>query len=221
MIKISVITPTIRCEGLDIIQKCLAQQTFKDFEWLVEIGLKQEHDLNKAFNKMLRRAKGELVVFLEDYTSVPPDYLEKWWNAYQQYPDTFFTAPLGKVDNLDYAPPANWDWRAWKHKPEDGEFLPCDWNCWEIDNGACPLKAIKEIGGFDEELDRYWSCDNVNVGCRAQLAGYKFMNYFGNPAIAYDHDAFIKHPFREKFNPTFNNERMNQFRQGLKLHFKE
>ena len=33
--KISVITPSIRPEGLKILQECLAQQTFKDFEWLV------------------------------------------------------------------------------------------------------------------------------------------------------------------------------------------
>jgi hypothetical protein len=217
--KISVITPTIRPEGLNIIQSSLANQTFKDFEWLVEVGLKTEHDLNKAFNKMIKRAKGELLVFLEDYTKVPPDYLQKWWDAYQKYPDTFFTAPLGKVDNLEYKPPARWDWRAWKHKESDGDFIDGKWDCWEIDNGACPKACLYAIGGFDEELDAFWSCDNLNVGCRADIARYKFLNYFGNPAIAYDHDAFMPHPFRERFKPIFNNERMKEFRNGLKIDY--
>ncbi len=217
--KISVVTPSIRPDGLNITQKCLAGQTFKEFEWLVEIGLKNEHDLNKAFNKMLKRAKGELIVFLEDYTAVPPDYLQKWWDAYQKHPDTFMTAPLGKVSNLDYQPPANWDWRAWKHKEGDGDFIPCNWDTWEIDNGAAPLKCLQNIGGFDEELDKHWSCDNLNAGCRAELAGYKFLNYFGNPAIAYDHDAFMPHPFRANFKPIFNNMRMDEFRNGLKIDY--
>ncbi len=217
--KISVITPSIRPKGLEITQKSLANQTFTDFEWLVEIGLKREHDLNKGFNKMLKRAKGELIVFLEDFTSVKPDYLQKWWDAHLKYPDTFFTAPLGKTQNLEYQPPVQWDWRAWTHKEGESEFMPCTWNTWEIDNGACPLEALKKIGGFDEQLDKYWSCDNVNTGCRADLAGYKFLNYFGNPAIAYDHDAFMPHPFRKDFNPSFNNERMKQFRAGLKINY--
>jgi len=33
--KISVITPTIREEGLPIVDKALNRQSFEDFEWLV------------------------------------------------------------------------------------------------------------------------------------------------------------------------------------------
>lgn len=217
--KISVITPSIRPAGLEITKQCLKDQTFSDFEWLVEIGVGREHDLNKAFNNMLRRSSSELVVILQDFIKVPPDYLEKWWKAYQENPDTFFTAPVGKVDNLDYAGEIRWDWRAWKQSEKQGDYSEARWDCWEIDSGAAPLAALKLIGGFDEELDKYWSCDNVNVGCRAELAGYKFVNVFTNPAVAFDHDAHIKHPFREKFHPTFNNERMNEFRRGLKINY--
>ena len=215
--KISVITPTIRCAGLSIIQKCLAEQTFKSFEWLVEVGLKNRHDLNEAFNKMLRRAKGEFVVFLEDYTKVPPNYLQKWWDAYQKHPTTFFTAPLGKSASLEFTPPFKWDWRADQLKAGTNDFVDSTWQCWEIDNGAAPLALLKQIGGFDEELDKAWSCDNLNTGCRADIAGFKFKNYFSNPAVAYDHDAFIPHPFSKNWNPNINNERMEQFRHGLTL----
>lgn len=216
--KISVVTPSIRPEGLKHLQKSLEKQTLKDFEWLVELGIPgRGHDLNAAFNRALKRAKGELVVFYEDYTICPPDALQKFWDTYQEHPNTFFTAPLGKKFNLDdQEEQIRWDWRAWKDDKKD-KVIPCTWETWEIDWGAAPLKVLKEIGGFDEALDQYWSCDNVNTGYRAHLAGMKFLNIFNNPAIALDHDALMKHPFREHYNPEFNNERIALFTGGYRL----
>lgn len=208
MPKISVISVSIRPKGLEITQKSLAQQTFKDFEWIQEISIPEKgHDLNAAYNRALKRCKGELVVSLQDYIKITPRYLENFWKAYQENPDTFFTAPVGKVDNLDFKGSPRWDWRAYSDaKP--------DWRTWEIDSAAAPLAALVKIGGFDEELDGHWSCDNVNVGCRADKAGYKFKHIFDNPAIAYDHDAFMEHPFRKDFDPQFNAYRMRQFEMG-------
>jgi hypothetical protein len=72
--KISVLTPSIRPQGLAITQQCLTEQTFTDFEWLTEIGLPNRgHDLNSAYNRMLKRANGELVVSLQDYIKVRPE----------------------------------------------------------------------------------------------------------------------------------------------------
>lgn len=212
--KISVLSPSIRPLGLDIVRTGLLKQTFKDFEWLVEIGL-DKHDLNAAYNRMLRRAKGELIVSLQDFILIRPDFLQKWWDAYQANPNAFMTAPVGKVDNLQYSLPAKWDWRAARND-ETATIRPCEWNCWEIDNGAAPLAALKQIGGFDEALDGHWSADNVNVGCRAELAGYKFKCLFDNPVLAYDHDAYIPHPFRTDVDTT-NTKRMAMFRGGMIL----
>lgn len=215
--KITVGTPSIRPEGLKIVQKSLEKQTFTDFEWGVELGIVgQGHHLNRDYNKILRRAKGELFVSLQDYLLVPPDYLQKWWDAYQENPDTFMTAPVGKVDNINYSGNAVWDWRAYRND-ETVNIRPCEWDTWEIDSGAAPLYALKLIGGFDEALDGVWSSDNVNVGCRAQLAGYKFKCLFDNPALAYNHDKFISHPFRETFSGTLNTKRMAMFRGGMTL----
>lgn len=214
-IRISVLSPSIRPLGLDIVRTGLLQQTFTGFEWLTEIGL-GKHDLNQAYNKMLRRAKGELVVSLQDYCLIRPDYLQKWWDAYQENPDTFMTAPVGKVDDLNYSSKPIWDWRAYRND-ETKNIRPCEWNTWEIDNGAAPLKALKAIGGFDEALDGVWSSDNVNVGCRAKLAGYKFMCLFDNPVLAYDHDAHQSHPFRDTFNGSLNTKRMAMFEGGMTL----
>lgn len=190
-ILISVISPTIRPQGLEIMRESLMNQTFKDFEWLVDINITGEHDLNKSFNSMIKRAEGELIVFYEDFTKITPDGLQKFWDAYQKDKRTLFTAPLGKVTNFEDQP--RWDWRM--------ERKEINWNEVELDWGAIPKYILYDIGGFDERLDQWWSYDNVSVGLRANLFGYKFANVQDNLAVAIDHDAIIQHPFREKFNP--------------------
>jgi len=203
--KISVLTPTIRPLGLECVKSSLEKQSFQGFEWLVEVSLPSRgHDLNASYNRLLRRCQGELVVSWQDYIKAPPDALQKFWDAYQEDKDIFFTAPVGKT--LDWES-IEWDWRKY---PE----AKMKWQGWEIDFGSAPLEALKEIGGFDEELDKYWSCDNVNVAYRAFLAGYKFKHLPGNPAVAYDHNKTEKHPFLNKYNPEFNNERMDKFYRG-------
>lgn len=209
--KISVVTPTIRPGSLWLTQETLAGQTFKDFEWLVEIGFPTRgHDLNAAFNRMIKRAKGELIVFLEDFTKIEPDGLQRFWEAYQKHPDTLMTAPLVKVRSWDDEAKI-YDWRT--------EREDCQWTECELDWGAIPKKVLQEVGGFDEELDAHWSCDNVNLGCRANLAGYKFHCVKDNPALALDHDFIMEHPFRKNYNPAFNNHRMDDFRMGLKINY--
>ena len=206
--KISVLTPSIRPAGLEILQKSLKNQSFKDFEWIQDIGLGDKHDLNQAWNRMLKRAKGELIVFYQDYIKIEPDGLQKFWDAYQANPKTMFTAPVGKSQNLNFTEP-KWDWRQLKIGEID--YLHC-----EMDWGACPIQALKEIGGFDEELDNHWSMDNISVCKRADMLGWKFMN-IDNPAIAYDHDAFIEHPFLKDYKPVFSNLRMEEYKDNPKL----
>lgn len=207
MPKITVVTPTIRIDGLKPIQESLKTQTFTDYEWAVEIGL-GKHDLNAAFNRMIKRAKGELIVFAEDFMKFPPDYLQKFWDAYQSDKNVFWTAPLGKT--LDWKE-IKWDWRGYS------DAVDTTYNCWEIDSGAAPKKALYDVGGFDEELDKRWSADNVSVGARAAHFGYKFKNLFTNPAMVYDHDAVEPHPFRDKFDPAFTNERLEYYKFNQKL----
>lgn len=198
--RISVLTPTIRPEGLKVTQECLRDQTFTEFEWLVEVNYTGKHDLNAAYNRMLRRAQGTLVVSLQDYIRVRPDFLERWWQAYEENRTSFMTAPVGKVNAFDAGDMPRWDWRAYRMNDKD-TTRDNDFRCWEIDNGAAPLEVLKKIGGFDERLDEWWSSDNVSVGKRAHLAGYTFKCIFDNPGLAFDHDLHMPHPFRGHERP--------------------
>ena len=211
-IKVSVLCPTIRPKGLEIVRKSLMEQTFREFEFLVDINITGKHDLNQSYNRLIKRAKGELIVSLQDYVKIAPDALQKLWEAYKNEPDTFFTCPVGKVNNEEYQGEPKWDWRV-------NENAQMDWRMWEIDFGACPKDALYKIGGFDEEIDGYWSMDNVNVGCRAELAGYKFKCLRDIRGVAFDHDAFSEHPFRKNFKPLHCNMRMDEFRMGLKINY--
>ena len=204
--RISVITPTIRgTKGLKRPKVSLRKQTLKDFEWIVERHDPQEPpDFNQAMNRALRKAKGELIVFLQDYIAIPKDGLEKFWDAYQQDKKAFFTAPVGQtLDDKEIT----WDWR--KHKKDECNFME-----WEIDWGAAPKQALFDIGGFDEELDKYWGFDNVNVGLRGVKAGYRVKCIYDNKAIALNHRIFEDHPYQGLRNPNFHNERLQDIEMG-------
>ena len=204
---ISVITASIRPDGLKQVQESLAEQTFQNFEWLVEIGLMNKHDFSEAMNRGLKRAKGELIVFVNDYISLPIDGLQKFWDAYQKHPDTLFTAPLGQTKGEDIS----WDWRK-NRSPDE----PCNFMQWEIDLASAPKKILFEVGGFDETMDEFcWGPTNVNMGLRVELAGYKIRCLNTNPAVGFNHERTTD---RED-DLEYNNSRLDQFRRGLRLHF--
>lgn len=176
----------------------------------MEVNVTNQHDLNQAFNKMLKRAKGELIVFYEDFTKIPEDGLQKFWDAYQENKDTCFTAPVGKVDSFADESP-KWDWRNYTDE--------CDWPRCELDWGAIPKRILLEIGGFDERLDQWWSFDNVSVGKRASILGYKFKNLIDNKATVIDHDKIIPHPFRDKYCPQEVNQLLAEYEKCPRLNF--
>lgn len=187
--RISVLTPSIRPEYLDITYKCLKAQTFKDFEWLVEIDLPSDKFLlPKALNKMLARAKGEIIVMLQDCIDIPQGFLQ---HVVDTYNGDFVTYAIGKVKNKDFMGPVEFDWR-------NGESRKIDPWEWEADLASAPKKAFFDIGGYDEEFCNGWSWDNVEVGHRANAAGYRFRCDNRVYGLAVDHDKIIEHPFRNK-----------------------
>lgn len=206
MLSIDVITPSIRPKYLSLTQQTLEEQTYQNFQWHVEIGLpnKNGHDLNKAYNRLLRRCTGDVVVFLQDAISIPSDALQRLSEISE-----FVTCPVGKVKEWSDDP--KYDWRENTEK--------ADWRKWEIDFGAAPLEALKQTGGFDEEMDGIWSGDNLLVGYRAHKLGYTFRCLPDIKAVAVDHDAHEEHPFRRFYYPEEYQKRMNEYDKGLVLDY--
>lgn len=202
--KISVVTPSIRPHGLAEVQKSLEQQVFKDFEWLVEIGLPSRgNDLNKAYNRLIRRTTGEMVVSIQDYTSFKPDLLSKLWNDSEL--ETFYTVDVGHNDGMD----TEWDWRHYR-KGGNIQFMEMELCC-----AVMPRDALIDVGGFDEELDTMtWGFDNVNLGLRIGMKDYQMKVHPTAEAIQFKHDLTEPHPWRDKMVPMAHNARLDEIRNG-------
>lgn len=200
---ISIITCSIRPQYLYITEDCLARQTFKDFEVIYEIDEPSDKFLlPKALNKALAKAKGEIVVMLQDCITIPDDFLQY---VSDNYKGQFVTYPMRKGQE--------WDWR----KNNKREIQPQEW---EADLASAPLKAFYDIGGYDEAFCDGWSWENVEVAYRAKCAGYQFFCDNGTSGTAIDHDKEVKHPFRGvlknndwRANETYNRCQMGQYKK--------
>lgn len=198
---ISVITPSIRPRGLEQTFKTLQNQSV-DFEWLPRLStVKSKPDLCYQMNQAIREAKGELIVFLQDWIKIRPDGLQLMWDYYKANPNTAVTCPVGKVDTVEELVNANfakdgirWDWRIEKE-------WEVEYHHWEIDWGFASKDAIIKAGMFFEErYDDGFGWENVDLAYRMMKQGVKFKCFPRNIAIAFDHDKNERHPYKSKPN---------------------
>lgn len=176
MTYISILTPSIRKEGLALVEKSLRRQTFTDYEWLIDDSPeKDEGDywgVYKAYNRLLRRAKGELIISWQDYTYARPDTLERFWGHYETEPKTLVTAVGNKYSD------DKWRVMTWKDpriRSDQGSYYGCYFNDIEWNLCSVPKEAIYSVGGFDETLDKYSSLCGLDVLARLNMiGGYDF-----------------------------------------------
>jgi len=182
---ISVITPTIRPDGLKLVEKALKRQTV-DFEWIIgspfkpEVSiphiwvkdpLKEKGDywvIYKSYNAMLRKAKGDLIVTWQDYTYTPPDTLERFEFHFKQEPKTIVGAVGNKYDDEE------WKVKIWqdpRERDDQGSFYQCYFNDIELNLSAFPKEAFYAVGGFDEYFDKYSSLCGLDVLARLNVLG--------------------------------------------------
>jgi len=187
MPKISVITPTIRPEGLDVVKKALERQTYDDFEWLIgspfdpKMG-KWVKDtfkggywtLNRIYNKLIKKSRGDIIVSLQDHTFITPEALDKfmfWLNNNKNY------IISGVGDKYDKVYP-EMGTKLWvdPRKSLRNEFRACKFN--EIEGNFCAMwkDTLVDVGGFDEGLDfKGYGMDWYNVFDRLNNTGkYEF-----------------------------------------------
>lgn len=137
--------------------------------------------LPRDYNDALRKAKGQIIVSLQDCINVPPDFLERLSKLDHTKAWTFPVVKIG----------TSGDWRL--HK--DGRVGDTEW---ELDLACAPIQLFYDVGGFDESYCNGWSYDNVEIGIRAAAAGWEFHCEPTMPGTAFDHDAVIPHPFRKR-----------------------
>lgn len=197
---ISVITPSIRPRGLELVFETLKKQSYPatGWEWLPRLSIPgEESDLCYQMNRALKEARGDIIVFVQDWIELPEDALAKIHALYHGKRDVAYTFPVGKVDGPDDIANGDirWDWRAHGHKRR------IEYQEWEIDFG-CVHKDI--IGGylFDEDYDKGFGWENVDLAYRLLKLNpqMKFKVVPKLKAVAWDHDKHVEHPYKKNPN---------------------
>lgn len=207
---ISVITPTIRPEGLALVEKALKRQTFKDYEWIVqeregELPEGCVWTLNRDYNRAIAKAKGELIVSWQDWTYAKPDALEKFWYHYENDRKTLVTGVGNKyMDDT-------WTAKVWqdpRERDDQGTFYPCYYNDIEFNFCAIPKNAFYAVGGFDESLDKFFGMDGFSVVERLSLlGGWDFKIDQTNKSYSLEHSRPEKWDELNWIGERYNNHR--------------
>ena len=198
MPKISVITPTVRHGGLDLLTPCLNRQTFKDFEWIVATNRfdiwstdgvkinpkltlmwskpKREGDyysLNKDWNMTFNQARGELIVSIVDLTWIAPDCLEKFWNHYEANPKACISGIGHQYKEVVNGKPEVCVWRDPRDRTDQGTFYRTGHLEIELCCTSFPKQAVVDVGGIDPEFDKYAALSEKDMLHRMTKVGYE------------------------------------------------
>ncbi len=240
MPKVSVLTPTVRPEGLDIVHKSLQAQTFKDFEWLIgsseacpitedKFVTKWISDcfkggfwsLNRIYNKLFRNADGKIVVTWQDWIWASPEALQRFVDAVE----TTGGIVSGVGDQYEklnkWGKPEVKIWSDPRKRDDLGDFYECFPNDIEWNFAALPKSAIYAVGGMDEELDFLgFGGDQLQVGERIDALGYKSYLDQTNESFTIRHDR-SKHGGQENwdknhvlFNGKYDQRKLELVKSG-------
>jgi hypothetical protein len=184
---ITVITPTIRPEGLSIVETGLLRQTTDDFEWLIGSPFKPkvsmakwvEDDfkggvwtLNRIYNKLIKEAKGDVIVSIQDFTFFDADALQKFRYHIKNTCDV--VSGVGDKYEQVYPRVSN---KLWQDPRKKGSYALREVPFREIEGNFCAInkQLLEDIGGFDESMDeKFYGMDWYGVLERLSIAGYKF-----------------------------------------------
>lgn len=205
---VSIITPTIREGWWHLMAKNISQSSYVNIEWLIiddhkddrhklsdsiskQYGIQIKYlrgsgSLAKANNIAMREATGELLIWLQDFITIPKTAIKDLVQIYKRNP----TALIAPVDEYWFTITPNEnnkeDWFGGKHpmtrlswKNIRQQYLglretnnPMDF---ELNFGAIPALVLKDLGGWYDEWDEKMGYDNTEIALRALMAGYKIL----------------------------------------------
>jgi hypothetical protein len=193
---ISIITPSVRPEGLNIIEKCLKRQDFDGtWEWIVVMP-KENHEkltvtpsllledppralgdfwsLCKGWNLAYARSKGKLLVKIQDKIWFHHDTLSRFWFHYQNNPKALIGAWGNQYSDVDeYGKPINVVWTdpRWRGDISFQSVPPSEM---EMTMCSIPKQALEECGGIDEEYDKANGAQEKEMCFRLRKLGWEF-----------------------------------------------
>lgn len=204
MVKISVITPSVRKDGLDIVKKSLDNQTFRDFEWIVVSPFEYKncdlwipdppknegdmYNLNKAWNAAFKQAQGKLFVSFVDMTWAPPDALQQFWDHYEANPQGLIGGVGNQYEEVIDDKPEILIWKDPRMRMDQGSFYEINPIDLEFCLTSVPKQAILDCGGLDEEFDKVAALSEKDMCLRLDKLGYRF---YLDQSIEY---RALKHP---------------------------
>lgn len=228
--KVTVLTVTKRGGWSKVAIECLERQTFKDFNWVIvyepgeilyedtkrlsrsklDITLvqapipKRVSNLSASDNEGLRACTGKYVMFYQDFIILEDDCMEKLVKLAK--PDLFLTTLTRNVEGDEEDPRYTWQ----------DEVRECHAVEWEENVSMAPLKAFKELGGYDEEYDNGWAWNNCNVAERADMLGYRFLlDETNRPQLIFHVKEPVLNPNMPE-NGDLHDKTMNAIRAGKK-----
>lgn len=234
---ISLITPTIRKEGLEIVRKALKRQTIKNFNWYIgskfdpeiteAIWVKDDFEggfwtLNRIYNKLLgtackknlgrqsnKKSVGDhLIISLQDNIWIEKDGIEKFYTCQKETGGLVSGIGNQYSELNERGKPQILSWKDPRKTNKFGSLYECTFPDIEWNWCAIPASAIFDVGGFDEHLDFLgYGMDGYQVNERLNELGYKFFLDQTNESFTLRHD-------RSAFGGETNWDKNNNLSNG-------
>ena len=183
----------------------------KPYHW------RSNRQLGNARNTGLIHCDGELVVFLDDYSWVEPNWLSTHWSLYRHRGRAIIGVVQAVEPNLgevygagDLTPvEGSVDERLKGIQPEaEKDDCPPGW-FWTF-NASAPLEKIVRVGGYDEEYDCTGE-DDIDLGLRMARVGVRYL-YSAYPRITVHH---MRHNGGQSRPPPFAPEECHRVTKEL------
>lgn len=191
-------------ERRDIIEEILQDEYNFSYQYAPPDKKNDYFDPCHGCNTGLRYAKGELIIYLTDYTWIPGDFLSRHWEVYKNtnYTLTGYQYKYAIPPIRDYETEEQVYFSVFKEEwtHDVGKFFE-KWvnpvyvekkggklgekvnNLYELPgnlfyaavNESIPMKVMEKLNGWDERYDGgYGACD-IDLGVRANNVGHKFL----------------------------------------------